>query len=215
MRSIPRYIPVSLGLMLLWMLLVYDGSRLALSGREMYCMATALDDMLPSIPFFSIVYLLAFVQWALGYYYIAVESKALCYRTLATELTAKTVSLFCFLLLPTTMERPVLTGTDFFSMLNRLIYALDPPNNLFPSLHCLESWFCMRYAWQVKKLPRWYPWVMLVFTLLVMASTIFVKQHVVADVLAAVVLGEICIRLAQKLKPEKICFRIEARLARK
>ena len=41
-----------------------------------------------------------------------------------------------------------------------------------------------------RKVPKWYKWVNFVFSLLVCASTVLVKQHVVVDIFAGIAVAE-------------------------
>ena len=68
---------------------------------------------------------------------------------------------------------------------------MDSPDNLFPSIHCLESWVCLRTAFAIKGLPSWYKGASAVMTVGVFLSTVFLKQHVVVDMVGAVVAVEL------------------------
>ena len=84
----------------------------------------------------------------------------------------------------------------YFSMhfldvaLSSLIYQMDAPVNLFPSIHCLESWCCIHAAFCMKKTPRWYLPVTIVMSLCVFASTLLVKQHVFIDIIGGILVFE-------------------------
>ena len=54
-----------------------------------------------------------------------------------------------------------------------------------------------------EKLPRWFTWAMGIFTLLVFASTVLVKQHFVVDIIAGVAVGEIGLQIARFLLIKK------------
>ena len=75
---------------------------------------------------------------------------------------------------------------------------MDAPDNLFPSIHCLESYVCFRGALYTKKVPVWYKYVMLISTVLVFASTVLVKQHVLVDMLGAVLAVEFGLFVSKK-----------------
>ena len=143
------------------------------------------------------IYVLAFLSWVVGIWVIARESPAVCYEVLAGEQIAKLLCLACFLLLPTTMERPEVTGSGFFPWLTRLIYRLDSPDNLLPSIHCLESWICWAGLRTNRKLPGALRWGSLVFAVLICISTLATRQHVIADVIAGVALAEGMVQLAR------------------
>ena len=102
--------------------------------------------------------------------------------------------------LPTTLARPEVIGTDLCSRLVRLIYTFDPPVNLFPSIHCLESWCCIRASFLLKKSNRTYQTATLIMSLGVFASTLFIKQHVIADVFGGIVVFEAGFRLAGRIQ---------------
>ena len=92
---------------------------------------------------------------------------------------------------PTTNVRPEITGTALSDEVTRFLYSVDQPVNLFPSIHCLESWICFRGSLKLEKVPHWYRPVSFVFTLLVFASTVLLKQHVVVDIAGGVLFVEI------------------------
>ena len=81
--------------------------------------------------------------------------------------------------------------------------------------HCLESWFCFRGARGMKRVPRWYTASMLAFTLLVCVSTVLVKQHVLVDIPAAILVAELGLWLSDRFRAGRLLDRVEdARLRR-
>ena len=103
-------------------------------------------------------------------------------------------------LLPTTLVRPVIDADgSFWEQLVALLYRIDSPDNLFPSIHCLESWICFRSARKMKKAPPRYRNVAAVATIMIFASTQLLKQHVLLDVAGAIAAGEMGLLLAHKL----------------
>jgi membrane-associated phospholipid phosphatase len=91
----------------------------------------------------------------------------------------------------TTVPRPEVVGNDPISKLMQYIYNRDKPFNCFPSIHCFSSYMVMRLIW--KSPAR--NWVNIILisgmSLLIIASTLFVKQHVIMDVVGAIALVEI------------------------
>lgn len=208
---IPKYARLPLLAALIFNCLTFWGTRLLTRGAVHYDLTTALDRAIPFVPAFIAVYVLAFVQWVAGYIVICRESPERCYRVMSGEIVTKLACFVLFLVLPTVMTRPEVTGTDIFSRLTGLIYALDTPDNLFPSIHCVESWICFRGTLGGKGIPRWYKAAMLVFTLLVFASVLFVKQHLAADVLGGLVLAELGQLAAKRFNTGRILQRLNAR----
>ena len=156
------------------------------------------------------IYILAYLQWAVGFIVISRESREHCYRVFMGELIAKFICGLFFIALPTRIARPQLEGGGFIAWLMRLVYAGDLPGNLFPSIHCLESWLCFRGAIGMKRAPRWYAPAMLALTLMVFASTLLVKQHMLVDIPAGVLVAEVGLLLSDKLRAGRLLDRLEA-----
>lgn len=197
---IPKYAIKPLALALLVNSCVYMGIAQLRRFLTFSSLETPLDTALPFLAPFVLFYVLAFVQWGLNYLLIARDSKELCYRFAFGNIIAKLICLFFFVFLPTTLTRPEVTGTDLCSRLVRLIYTFDPPVNLFPSIHCLESWCCIRASFLLKKSNRTYQTATLIMSLGVFASTLFIKQHVIADVFGGIVVFAAGFRLAGRIQ---------------
>lgn len=202
-KILPRYAWIPVIAMLATNMVTYFGTRIFVQGKGT-CIPSSLDDKLPFVPAMISIYILAFAQWIIGYIIIGRESREFCYRIYTGELLAKLMCLLCFVIYPTTIRRPEITGTGVFDSLTQLVYNLDAPDNLFPSIHCLESYVCFRGALGVKKMPAWYKYAMLVMSLLVFASTVLVKQHYIIDMFGAVLVAELGLFLTEKFHMERI-----------
>ena len=60
--------------------LVYYGSRIVNLSRVYHCISVPADDLIPFVPGFILVYVLAFVQWGLNYLQLAHVDKTTCLR---------------------------------------------------------------------------------------------------------------------------------------
>ena len=78
------------------------------------------------------------------------------------------------------------------------ICVFDRSANLFPSIHCLVSWFCYIGIRHQKKIPVWYQRFSLVFAILVCISTQVTKQHYIIDVFGGIILSEVCYLIGRK-----------------
>ena len=212
---IPSYSIIPLAAVLFINFLTYFASRLITRGFVHYDFSLPIDKAIPFVPAFSVIYVLAFAQWVIGYILIARESRDFCYRILSGEIISKLICLVLFFVLPTTMVRADIVTNDFFSDLTKYIYLLDTPDNLFPSLHCLLSWICFRSAMQMKKTGKWYMYFSLIFSLLVFASTVLIKQHVAVDVIAGVIVCEIGQFIARKTNSGRIFDRMDSFVSNK
>ena len=175
---------------------IYWVTQHLVAGRQLLDMTTALDRMIPVGPGWSFIYLGCFLYWALGYVLMGRGDR--WYRIMTADIAAKLICGVIFLMLPTTNVRPELEGGGVSTWLLGLIYQMDPPLDLFPSIHCMESWVCFRGVLGDRRIPKWYQSFSGVFAILVCLSTLFTRQHVLADVFAGVLLAEMLIRAAKK-----------------
>ncbi len=167
-------------------------------GIQRYDLSLPIDAALPFVPAFITIYVLSYFQWVGSYIYHCQESRQLCYRMTTVDIMAKLMTLVFFLVLPTQMVRPEVTGNGIFESMTGFLYSIDKPISLFPSIHCLESWLCFRTATMMANRNRWYCTAQFVFTLLVFASVVLVKQHFFVDIFGGVAVVEIGLFLYKK-----------------
>lgn len=186
----------------------FYGTRLITADMKHHDIALSADYMLPLIPAFIAIYVLAYIQWAAGYLLLCRGDRELFSEMLAGNIITKIICIVIFIVLPTAMVRPEVTGSGIFNGMVRLIYSLDTPDNLFPSLHCVESWFTFRCALKMRKPGRWYTVVSFVFTLLVFASVVFVKQHRLADIAGGILVLEAGMFISKKIGAGRLLERL-------
>ncbi len=193
---IPPYAVFPLFLTLLWNQAVYCGARIIAAGFPHYDLTTSFDRLIPVVPFFTSIYFLAFPFWAAGYILCVRISRNQAMTLLCGDFMAKGICLVFFLLLPTTNIRPEISEQGIWEALLLWLYKTDSPDNLFPSIHCLVSWLCFAGMRRQPTVPLPCQAAALLMALLVFLSTLFTRQHVIADVLGAIVIGEACYRIA-------------------
>ena len=203
-QRIPVYVPVCFCLLLGGQLITYYGSRLFCDESRLILMNSPLDEMIPFVPVWITVYLLAYLSWAVSALVILYQSKAQAVRFTFAVLAAFAFSTVIFVLFPGTMTRPEVPGTDIFSALTRFIFNADPALTLCPSYHVMISYFCWRGLYECDRIPAWFRPFNFIFLLLVCMSILFVKQHVLIDIPCAVAIGEVSWQLARIIKPEQM-----------
>ncbi len=199
-KILPKYAWLPLSASVVLNILVYWGNRLITSDMKHYDISSAIDEIIPFFAPMITIYILSYITWVIGFVVIGRESKEVCYEVMAGEQIAKILCLICFIAMPTTMVRANIQGDGLFEWLTRLIYTMDSPDNLFPSIHCLESWICFRGAMRCKKVGNGYRTFMFIFAILVFASTVLVKQHVFIDIIGGIAAVEIGLYIAKKIK---------------
>ncbi len=190
----PRYSYFAVVFALLFNTVVYTGARAIAGGWHHYRIETAADRMIPFFAPSAAVYLGCYLFWAVNYILIARQSKEEVCRFFVADFLSRLVCLFFFLVFPTTNVRPELEPDGFWNQVMLWVYSVDAADNLFPSIHCLVSWFCYIGIRGREDLPVWYRRFSCVMALLVCASTLTTKQHVLVDVAGGILLAELCLR---------------------
>ena len=153
---------------------------------------SVFDDYIPFIEIFIIPYLLWFVYVSGTVLYFFFTDKQGFYRICTLLITGMTLFLIFFTIFPNGLNlRPSTFARDnIFVDLVRFIYRADTSTNVLPSLHVYNSIGCYIAIRNSQKL-RQYKWVQngsLVLTVSIVLSTMFLKQHSVVDVIAAIVM---------------------------
>lgn len=197
--------------------LTYSGTKVILEAKDTFYfdLSLPIDGQIPFWTGFIFIYVLAYVQWFTGWLLNTRESREVCYHVCMSNIIAKAICLVFFLALPTMIERPEVPSGGFANFVTTLIYHRDTPINLFPSVHCVESWCCFRGALLNKWAPKWVKWAELVFSLGVFASTVFVKQHFLVDIFAGVAAVEIGYFVSSKTRAWRFFEKIELPIVRR
>lgn len=152
------------------------------------------DNLIPFCEIFIIPYLLWFA-YSVGFtvYMLLTDEKS--YHEVCTFLAiGMTVFLVVSALFPNILVlRPdVMPRSNVFTRLCRVLYAVDTPTNVTPSIHVYNSLCVMIAAWKTDapmmraKANRIF---MTVFGFLIILSTMFLKQHSFSDVINAIMLA--------------------------
>lgn len=195
---VPKYALLPLISAFAWNMLIYSGTMVLCKDFYHHDFTTAFDKMVPLIPEFTSIYLICYLFWAANYILIARIGKEHMYRFLTGDFLSRLICGVFFIFLPTTLIRPEVTGTGFWDQVLKLVYTIDQSANLFPSIHCLVSWFCYIGIRKQKQIPRWYRAFSMIFAILVCVSTQVTKQHYIIDVFGGILLGELCYKIGQQ-----------------
>ena len=191
-KWIPKYGLLSLIACFIVNIFVYSGAHQVMKNAYHYDLTSNFDLKIPFVKEWIVIYITCYVFWTINYLLISREGKEKWFRFATADLIAKLICGAFFIILPTTNIRPSVPGNDLFSWLVRFIYQMDPPTNLFPSIHCLVSWFCFIGIRKSKKIPLWYKVFSCIFAILVCVSTQLTKQHYLIDIAGGVLIASIC-----------------------
>ena len=166
-----------------------------------------LDDMIPIVSVFIIPYIWSYVYWAMGPMVVSKCKKDHFADFMAAILVACTAGMLVLAFFPTFMDRVaeglfvVPQNPTIFDKLRMFWYSLDGSEmayNLLPSFHCLNSTLCYLGVARRKEIPLWFRIYSLVITILIYASTVYVKQHYVLDIVTGVILAVIAYTVCKK-----------------
>jgi membrane-associated phospholipid phosphatase len=157
---------------------------------------TPLDLAIPVVPVFAIPYL-SLVPYIAATMALLLLLRVRLFRSAALAMiVAWLVSYAFYILLQSYVARPQLTGADPLTALVRAVYAGDQPYNDFPSLHTSLSAIVAVHWWRV---DRRIGVAAGLWTLLIVASTLLIHQHYVADVAGGLVLAALASALSLRL----------------
>ncbi|MFC4809395.1 phosphatase PAP2 family protein [Paenibacillus sp. GCM10023250] len=197
---------------LLWMLLlpILNLFYVLLNrpGEQVHRLATGFDRALPVIPAFSVPYVLWYPFVALTLIGLFLRDRRSYYRMLGALCLGLVMCYLVYACFQTTVDRPAVAGDGLFPSLMRGVYANDAPFNCFPSIHVLTSYLMLRAASSYRLPLRAGIRIM---SVLIMCSTLFVKQHVIADVAAGIATAELayfaCGRIQRRLTARRSAAR--------
>ena len=158
-----------------------------------HLIGSSIDKNTPFIPQFIYFYVLWYILLVLAPYllYKYDKDKRDDY-SIIYSLTGVLAFIF-FLIYPTTINRPVVEIKNLSTLIVYIIYFCDQPIlNCLPSIHCTNCFLWIYFLGLNKKVPKKIRLSLNIFCIIVIFSVLFVKQHVLIDVLGAAILVAIC-----------------------
>lgn len=170
-------------------ILGYFGVGRSLDASRAYSLASPLDALIPFVAATIWIYLWVFPATLVPVF--VVRSRPLFRRTVIAYAVVIAVSLVTFVTFPVTsiglrVGPELLDTTRFSSWAVAKVYEIDPPFNLFPSLHLSTATVAAFSTWRAR---RSIGIVMFVGVALIGISICTVKQHFAIDGVAGVLLA--------------------------
>lgn len=163
-----------------------------------------IDGAIPFCKYFIIPYVLwfAFCAVTIAYFTLKCENDAEYWQFIGVMGTGTTFFLLISFFFPNAQRlRPVLEGNDLWTQAVKLLYQIDTPTNVFPSLHVFCAIACCCAILKHKQLQKnkCVGTGAVLLTVSIILSTIFLKQHSVIDVTGALILNIICYLIFYKV----------------
>lgn len=154
---------------------------------DFYNINIPFDDKVPFCEYFIIPYFLwfLFVPAVLGYLFF--YSKEEFYKATAFLFTGMTIFLIICTVWPNglTLRQDINDRNNICAQLTRMLYKTDTSTNVFPSIHVFNTLGCLIALFKSKGMKGHR--VILSFatllSILIVLSTMFLKQHSVIDVI--------------------------------
>ena len=159
-------------------------------AQEYFIINSPLDKYIPFCEYFIIPYLFWFAFVAIGVAYFFFTNRKEFYQLMTFLITGMTIFLIISTIFPNGLHlRPTVFPRDniFTDMVKNIIYANDTSTNVLPSLHAFNSLGISIAVFHSEKLKkkRGIQITTHVTTLLILVSTVCLKQHSITDVVAA------------------------------
>jgi membrane-associated phospholipid phosphatase len=179
------------------------------AGGHTHRPLSPLDAWFPLEPAWSLVYLSLFLAALLPVF--VVHQQELIRRVVLMYLCTWLSAFALFLLYPTAAPAHAkVVGDDFTDILMRGLYGSDVPYNCFPSLHVAQCYLAANCCYKVH---RGTGIAAFAWATLVALSTLYTKQHYVADVIAGAALAFAISQLFLRDYPREATPERERRLA--
>lgn len=162
------------------------------TGAVYHLVHTAVDDMIPFNEFFIIPYLAWHVLIVFIVFKMLINDRECYYKLMRFLIYGSLICLCIFLIYPSYQDfRPdTFKHSNICTWIVSMIYLLDTPTNICPSMHvagCLGLVFAVYDTkYPIKEAEKV---GLIVLVILICASTLFLKQHSVLDMFAAVPVG--------------------------
>ncbi len=163
-----------------------------------------IDSKIPFLPGFIYLY----ISWFLMLFFIPIiiyyYSSDNFYSYIATTIITILIAFCIFILFPTTVSRPEINETSVTLWITNLIFKMDSPVACcLPSMHCALCFLFIIYTINLKELKPLFKTLIVVLSMLIIISTLFIKQHVIYDILAAIVIVSLAYVICKKLNLSK------------
>lgn len=167
----------------------------------------AADDIIPFVPAFIIPYVIWYLYVPLPMLYMCFKDKREFKKQCLALFPGMILCTLVFMIYPTSVYRirpESIEVKGVFTFICNIIYSSDNPVNACPSLHCFEALVIhlTMFSPEFMRKKTGLRITSAVLMVLICASTVFVKQHSLLDVIIGCLLA-----LVSYLIVYKICFR--------
>ncbi len=156
-----------------------------------HLIGSKLDSVFPFCKYFVFVYDSWYPFLILVWYKLYMNDKNSYKRFYIASVISMVIANIIFILYPSTIERALFKVNDVASFVLNITYSLDTPVNCLPSMHCM---FCFTTIYGIinSKLSYRNKLFFCLYLVLIVFSTLFIKQHVIYDVILSFIISIVC-----------------------
>ena len=163
---------------------------------DYHIIGNAIDQKIQFNSLAIIPYYIWYILLLVVPYYLYRKDKEMLCKFIASYILCVFISSIIFVCYPTTVLRPEIKPDSLLNFMTWFIYKADTPAvNCLPSLHCAISMLFTLSAFCSKNVSLKFKITIAILSILVMISTLVIKQHVFIDLVTGDVLMTICFLL--------------------
>lgn len=171
--------------------------------RPVHDMARPIDGRIPLKPQFILIYVLWYpllVAFPLSLYYYGGGEGGLYQAYILSIIVDIIISLLVYWFYPTSFTRPNVPQDTLSGRILSVMYIIDYKGlNCMPSMHCSQCFIILYYAFSCTEMADGLRVLFAGLASAIVVSTVFTKQHVLLDVISALVLSVLCVFTASFL----------------
>lgn len=159
-----------------------------------YMIKSPLDDLIPFMEIFVIPYFLWFpllvIPMAYFLFHAKKEFQDLCFFMF----TGMTFCLLVYTFFPNGLQlRVEITRNNLCAEIVSMLQSIDTPTNVCPSIHVSSTVAICIVVWKYQnfKHPMWIKGSTMIISILIILSTMLIKQHSIIDAVAGILLSAI------------------------
>ena len=161
-----------------------------------------LDNIIPFVPIFIFIYNLWYPFEMLSLFFIFKDNLKVYIKTIISLFFSFILSTSIFIIYPSTINRPLVESyKNLTELVTYITYKADTPAlNCFPSNHCILCFTIIFSVLAIKNMSKLKKYIIIVMNILIILSTLLVKQHVIYDVIGSFIISVLCFYILSRLK---------------
>ncbi|SDN92285.1 PAP2 superfamily protein [Paenibacillus sp. yr247] len=161
------------------------------SEHNVHSLTTLLDYNTPYLKIFILPYIAWYPYLLVSYIFLCISDRKAYYVTLTSYNVCLIVSNIIFFCYQTTVPRPINIGHDWLNNIVSWVYQHDRPFDCFPSIHVIGCYLVMKGVCHSQIRQRIARLIIYLVGTTIIVSTLFVKQHVLFDVIGGILIVEV------------------------